>query len=232
MNPASLTVTAHDAGRLYGAANPTFTVSYTGFQNSDTAANLTALPSVTAAATPASSIGTYPIAASGAAATNYSFSYLPGSLTVSTAVLTVTAHDAGRLYGATNSTFTVSYAGFQNSDTAANLTALPTVTTAATPASPVGTYQIAASGAAATNYSFSYLPGLLTVNQAPLAVTANATARIYGAANPTFTVSYTGFQNGDTAANLTTLPTVTTAATPASPSDISDRRERCSCHQL
>src|SRR5262249_29197521 len=40
--------------------------------------------------------------------------------------------------------------------------------------------------------------------------------RSYGAANPTLTVSYAGFVNGDTAASLATPPSGSTAATAAS----------------
>src|SRR6266566_1735309 len=56
VNPAPLTVTAADAGRLYGDPNPSFTGTITGIKNSD---NITA--TYASAATPASAIGTYPI---------------------------------------------------------------------------------------------------------------------------------------------------------------------------
>ena len=48
-----------------------------------------------------------------------------------------------------------------------------------------------------TNYTISYVNGLLTVNAAALGVSANNTNRAYGATNPVFTVSYNGFVNGD-----------------------------------
>src|SRR6202030_741966 len=41
VNPVSLTVTANDQTKAYGAANPLLTVSYSGFVNGDTAASLT-----------------------------------------------------------------------------------------------------------------------------------------------------------------------------------------------
>ncbi len=52
---------------------------------------------------------------------------------------------------------------------------------------------------------------------APLVITANNQAKVYGQANPALTVSYSGFVNGDTSASLTTRPTVTTTATTTSP---------------
>jgi len=49
-------------------------------------------------------------------ATNYTVSLGNGSLTVTGAVLTATANNASRAYGATNPVFTVSYNGFVNGD--------------------------------------------------------------------------------------------------------------------
>ena len=55
-----------------------------------------------------------------------------------------------------------------------------------------------------------------TVNQAPLTITASNQTKVYGAALPTLTASYSGFVNGDTSASLTTQPTLTTTATASS----------------
>ncbi|MBS0631600.1 MAG: immunoglobulin domain-containing protein [Verrucomicrobia bacterium] len=56
----------------------------------------------------------------------------------------------------------------------------------------------------------------LTVNPAPLTVTADSFTRVYGAANPTLTLVYAGLVNNDTAASLTAEPVLSTTATPAS----------------
>ena len=87
------------------------------------------------------------------------------SFTVSDAVLTVTAHDASRRYGATNPLFSASYSGFVNSDTASILTGSPSLTTTATTNSIAGSYPItAAKGTlSASNYSFSFVNGTLTI---------------------------------------------------------------------
>src|SRR5262249_24618260 len=143
-------------------------------------------------------------------------SYVSGTLTVTPAALTITANNKSRAYGSANPALTVSYAGFVNSDTAASLTTPPTVTTSATASSGVGTYAITASGAASGNYTIAYVAGTLTVNPATLTISANDKSRVYGAANPALTVSYSGFVNGDTAASLATPPTVSTTATSAS----------------
>src|SRR5206468_2297472 len=139
--------TADDKAKTYGAANPALTVTYSGLVNGDTAASLTTPPTVSTTATASSHAGTYPITASGAVATDYTISYVAGTLTVNAAALTITADDKTNTYGAANSALTVSYAGFVNGDTAASLTTAPTVTTTASAASHAGTYPITASGA-------------------------------------------------------------------------------------
>jgi hypothetical protein len=59
-------------------------------------------------------------------------------------------------------------------------------------------------------------PGTLTVTPASLTITADSKTKVYGAALPTLTASYSGFVNGDTSASLTTRPTLSTTATAAS----------------
>src|SRR5204863_344461 len=143
---ASLTVTADDKTKTYGAGNPPLTVSYAGFGNGDTSASLSGTLSVTTTATAARAVGSYPITASGQTSGNYTIGYVAGTLTVTKASLTGTAEDKTRSYGAGNPALTVSYAGFVNGDTSASLGGTLSVTTAATAASPVGTYPITASG--------------------------------------------------------------------------------------
>src|SRR5262249_10288006 len=97
------------------------------------------------------------------------------------AVLTITANNETRPYGAANPALTVSYSGFVNGDTAASLTTAPTVSTTATAASGVGTYPITAGGAvsANANYTIAYVPGTLTVTPAALTITARNETRAY-----------------------------------------------------
>src|SRR6185503_7295409 len=197
---ATLTVTAENATRTYGAANPAFTVDYAGFVNGDTAASLAGALSVTTPATAGSGVGSYAITPAGLTSSNYAISYVPGTLTVTAATLTVTAENATRTYGAANPAFTVDYAGLVNGDTAASLGGTLSVTTPATAGSAVGSYAITPAGLTSSNYAISYVPGTLTVTAATLTVTAENATRTYGAANPAFTVDYAGLVNGDTAA--------------------------------
>ena len=214
---APLTITANNQTKAYGAALPTLTASYTGFVNGDSSTSLTTQPTFTTTATASSPIGTYSITASGAVDSDYTISYAAGTLTVTSAVLTITAGNQTKVYGAALPALTVSYSGFVNGDTAASLTTQPTLTTTATASSHVAgnPYTITASGAVDPNYSIIYVTGNLTVTAAPLTITANNQTKVYGAALPSLTVSYTGFVNGDTAASLTTQPTLTPRRLPA-----------------
>jgi hypothetical protein len=189
---ATLTVTAANATRAYGATNPTFSASATGAQNSDT---FTFSESTTATAT--SPTGGYSIVpvATGANITDYNVVYVDGTLTITQATLTVTAADASRPFGATNPVFSASAVGAQNGDTFTF-----TESTPATTSSPIGNYPIipVASGTNLSNYTVAYVNGTLTIGKATLTVTAADASRNYGVANPTFSASAAGAQNSDT----------------------------------
>ena len=75
------------------------------------------------------------------------------------------------------------------------------------------------SGANAADYGVAYTSAAddFTVDPAPLTVTASSGAITYGGTVPTITPSYSGFENGDTAASLTTAPMCSTIAASTSP---------------
>ncbi len=77
-------MTASNASRLFGAANPAPTAIITGFVNGDTSGVVNGSPSCSTTATPSSPGGTYPITCTqGSLATaNYTFAFTPGTLTV------------------------------------------------------------------------------------------------------------------------------------------------------
>ena len=83
----TLTVTAFNASRLYGVANPAFTYAISGFVNGDTQSVVSGAPSLTTTATTSSPDGTYPInAALGTlSAPGYNFAFVNGTLTISSA---------------------------------------------------------------------------------------------------------------------------------------------------
>lgn len=82
VNNATLTITAVNSSRKYGEANPTLQFNYSGFKNGEDLPVLTTQPLVSTTATILSPIGLYAITVSGAAATNYNFIYVSGTLSV------------------------------------------------------------------------------------------------------------------------------------------------------
>jgi DNA-binding beta-propeller fold protein YncE len=362
VNKAPLTITANNHFVIQGKGLPALTVSYSGFVNGDSQSEFTTQPSVTTTGTTSSAMGNYPITVSGGSSTDYTFTYVAGTLTVVTeayltaavsktygaapfyalgeatggltytsnntsvatvapatglvtitgagtatiafgsgsgqlgkvltvarAPLTITAGSHTVIQGKGVPALTVTYSGFVNGDTQAEFTTQPTVSTTGTSSSPMGSYPITVSGGSSTDYSFTYVPGTLTivteayltspisstygaapfytfleattgltysssntsvatvspsnglititgagtatiafnsgngqlgktltVNKASLTITANNQSKVAGSANPTLTVSYSGFVNGDTQTEFTTQPTVSTTATTSS----------------
>ncbi|MGA2175973.1 MAG: MBG domain-containing protein [Verrucomicrobiota bacterium] len=217
---AVLLVTADNQSRLYGATNQTLSVTYSGFLNADGTNVISGQPDLSTAAYDASPAGNYDIVVGlgSLSATNYSFSLTNGTLTVGKALLTVTADNQVRLYGQSNPAFTVHYSGFVDGDQENVLSGAPALTTVADTNTPVGTYDIVAThgNLTATNYALSFVNGTLTINPAPLTITANDATRQYGMTNPAFTVTIQGFVNGETTNALAGTLTITSSTDPTS----------------
>ncbi|MBB2195669.1 hypothetical protein HLH25_18965, partial [Gluconacetobacter sp. 1a LMG 1728] len=216
IDPAALTVTALDQSSTYGQTPDlgTSQFSTSGLVNGDTVSAVT----LATAATGASNVGAYGITAAGATGAglgNYTVSYVPGTLTIDPAALTVTALDQSSTYGQTPDlgTSQFSTSGLVNGDSVSAVT----LATPATGASNVGHYGITAAGATGTglsNYAVTYRGGTLTIDPAALTVTALDQASTYGQTpalgNSAF--STVGLVNGDTVSSVA----LTTAATGAS----------------
>ena len=181
----TLTLTADNQTRSYGAADPTFTYSASGLLGGDTVGYaFTGAPSMTTGATAASNVGTYTItSAAGTAASNvgYTLAYANGTLTVNPATLTITANSFTRAVNAANPSFTASYSGFVNGETSALVTGL-NLATSATQSAPAGTYSIVPSGASAANYTLVYVNGVLTVQAAQASQTGGGSTSTLSAA--------------------------------------------------
>ncbi len=80
-----------------------------------------------------------------------------------------------------------------------------------------GSHALSASFAAQGNFLGSSARGTLFVGQVPLTVTANGSSRQYGGVDPAFTVSYSGFVNGDGPGSLSGKLTCTAVDTASSP---------------
>ena len=166
VNPAPLTVTAANASKLYGQANPPLTGSIVGIKNGD---NITATYATTA--TQSSPVGTYPIVPTlvdpDSKLGNYTVTSVNGTLTINPALLTITADDATKILNAPNPAFTASYSGFVLGEGPDVLSGTLSCTTTAITNSPVGGYPITCSGQTSTNYAITYVAGTLHVIFAP-----------------------------------------------------------------
>ena len=186
---APLTVSADSQSRLYGAANPTFTQTVSGFVNSETLS--TSGVSGTATGSSAAGVGTgvgtaiIVASASGLSASNYDFTTLNnGTLTINTAPLTVTAAVAAVAAAPASivtSTTTNASAGLSPSIITITTNSPVIATTAATnpaPATTTGTTIAADAGAAP--------PPLATATTNPASATTTGTtiAAEPGAAPP------------------------------------------------
>ncbi len=198
VNKAVLTVTAQNASKIYGDANPAFTYVISGFLNNETVAVVSGTANCTSSANVGTSAGTAPItcAVGTLLATNYSFTFVPATLTINRAPLVLAGNSVSRLYGDPNPALTGTVTGLKGGDQAT-----ATFSTTALSTSPVGTYPITGTvvpGASflAANYSVTSA-GSVTVNPAPLTASAANASRLYGDPNPTFTGTITGVKNGD-----------------------------------
>ena len=98
IDKAVLKATARDASRVFGAANPQFSVNYEGFLGSDSAVVLRSLPVVSTTATAGSDAGTYDLVPSGAESEFYRFVYVNGRLTITPAPVVLSLENLAQAY--------------------------------------------------------------------------------------------------------------------------------------
>ncbi len=189
--PAPLIVTAANASRQYGQANPAFVGIIVGVTNGD---NITA--SYSCGATSSSPAATYPIVPAlvdpNNRQTNYTVSLVDGTLTVAQMPGVIAwTNPAPTIYGAAltsnqlNATANVpgSFAYTPTNGTALNA-GTSSLSAVFTPTDTV-------------DYSSATNRVSLVVSPVPLIVTAANASRGYGQANPVFTGTIIGLTNGD-----------------------------------
>jgi molybdopterin/thiamine biosynthesis adenylyltransferase len=184
-------VTAANASRLYGAANPAFAGTITGLTNGD---NITAAYSCSA--TTSSPAGTYSIVPNlvdpNNSKTNYTVSLVNGTLTVGQTTPTTTwTNPAPIIYGATLTSNQLN----ATANVPGNFAYNPMNGTVLN----VGTNALSVifSPTDTVDYSSAINTVGLVVSQAQLTVTAANASRLYGVANPVFTGTIAGLTNGD-----------------------------------
>ena len=182
-------LTAHVANttKVYGDANPEFNITYSGFRDGDSEVGFSVPASISTIVDNSSKVGKYDIVASGAVSDKYEISYIPGTLTVTKAPLSISAGNYTKKQGDAMPVFKASYAGFKNGENESVLTKQPVFSCEANEASAPAEYAVTISGADAENYDISYEQGRLTVVEADaVVVRAKSYSRQYGDENPVF----------------------------------------------
>ena len=182
-------LTAHVANttKVYGDANPEFNITYSGFRDGDSEVGFSVPASISTIVDNSSKVGKYDIVASGAVSDKYEISYIPGTLTVTKAPLSISAGNYTKKQGDAMPVFKASYAGFKNAEDESVLTKQPVFSCEANEASAPAEYAVTISGAEAENYDISYEQGHLTVVEADaVVVRAKSYSRQYGDENPVF----------------------------------------------
>jgi filamentous hemagglutinin family protein len=175
VTPAALTVTANDQSKTYGTSFGFSGVEYTasGLRNGETIG--AAALSSSGAPAPAS-VGLYPILIGGAAGgtfspSNYSITYVPGTLSIAPAALAVTATDQvkalGQSFAFTGLEFIAS--GLRNGETieSAALSSLGALASAAPGLYAIQIGSVAGGTFDPANYSISYVAGTMVVSGGP-----------------------------------------------------------------
>jgi hypothetical protein len=153
-----ITMTANDLSRIYGAPNPTLTyaIGGDGLVNGDTLTG-----TLGTAANVASGVGNYAIVQGTLVASeNYALTFVPGTLTINPAALSITANNV-TTPTLSAAQFSARYAGFLNGDNSSVVSGLkyglfPVTGNALN-------YDIVPFGATASNYTITLFPGLLTL---------------------------------------------------------------------
>ena len=173
VNPATLSITANNATKVFNTSNPAFSATYNGFVNGDTAASLAGTLLLTTTAVTGSNVGAYPITPSGQSSANYTIAFNNGTLTVTPASAAVALNGLNATFDGTakSATVTTTPAGLANSVTYDGSATAPT---------EAGSYAVDAT-ITNPNYTGS-ANGTLTIAQVIQTITFGALAnQTYGA---------------------------------------------------
>lgn len=208
ITPAPLTANVDDKSIIFGASAPTYSVTYSGFVNSETSSVLTTATTFSGTYTQGDPVGTYPITGSGATAANYSVSYLQGTLMVNPdgSYVTVTARSASKVYDGTPIT-EAGYdvvglpSGYTLTATVASSTPITNVDDNGVSVNHVTDYTITRNSDSADvtdNFSNVVLvAGQLSITAAPLTIEMTDYVVSYSSPIPSYGVTYTGFISGE-----------------------------------
>ncbi|WP_425390567.1 MBG domain-containing protein [Ekhidna sp.] len=194
----ALTVTAQNQSKTYGSADPTNAVAYEGFVDGEDASDLSGELSYSRES--GEDVGTYAITPSGLTSANYAITFEAGELNIGQKALTVAAQNQSKTYGSADPTNAVAYEGFVDGEDASNLSG--ELSYSRESGEDVGTYAITPSGLTSANYAITFEAGELNIGQKALTVTAQNQSKTYGSEDPTNSVSFAGFVDGEDESEL------------------------------
>ncbi len=224
----TLLVTADNKAKIYNGVvyNP-FTVTYNGFIAGENEAVLGGALIFSGTALTAVNVGvSYSITPDGLTSGNYDITFVTGYMDIVRRPLFVTATGPFREFGSElipgqYSNYFVSNATGVGKEVVTDVTLTPDATGGDAYAPAGASYVVmpskatGANGFKESNYAVTYFPFYGYVSKRNLLITAENKSKVYGAALPAFTVTYSGLVNGDKAPK--TLPTIGTFATSSSP---------------
>ncbi len=199
----SISVTADTKTKVYGESDPTLTYTFTPALISGDAFT------GSVSRTSGENVGSFAINQNSLAlSSNYTLNFTSSDLSITAKSISVTADTKTKVYGESDPTLTYTFSP------ALILGDAFTGSLSRTTGENVGAYSITGGDLAlSSNYAMTYTPADLTVNKAPLTVTADTKEKVYGSVNPVLTFRYNGFIAGEDESVLDTKPLTTTSVT-------------------
>ncbi|APA93400.1 hypothetical protein BK054_14430 [Myroides sp. ZB35] len=193
ITPAVLIVTVNPQSKVYGAVEPKLDYAVSGLVNNDKVIDVL---SGSLSRKVGEDVGSYAITQSDLKANgNYTLVFKGADLTITPAVLIVTVNPQSKVYGAVEPKLDYAVSGLVNND---KETAVLSGSLSRALGEDVGTYAITQGTLIVnSNYSLSFIGANLTINRAPLTVSANPQSKIYGDVDPALDYAVSGLVNND-----------------------------------
>jgi hypothetical protein len=191
------TLTAVPKLKVYGEEDPEFTATCEQLTNGD---DMTTI-GLSFTRMPGENVGFYAITPN-ATSLNYNWTFVPDNLEITPAYLVLTADNASKTYGAADPEFALAeIPNYKNGDDATSIGLTITRTNAAVEAA--GTYEdVIVPAATSLNYEYEINAADFTIGKKAATLTAENKSKVYGNAEPTYTVVAEGLAGDD---NLSTI---------------------------
>lgn len=206
VTPATLTVEANGATKVYGDFDPKFTYNVTGMKGTDQESDLLqgALSRQSGENAGTYSITQGTVGLNDGLGKNYILEYKEGKFVITPVSLTVEAHSKTKVYGEVDPEFSYTVTGLKGTDQESDVLKGAVSRQAG---ENVGNYGIQKGSMGLTegadgNYVLTFVDGQLAITPATLKVKADDQTKVYGEADPLLSRVITGYKNGDTEASV------------------------------